>query len=50
LVVAAIPLAAGAGGHALTKGVKRLISERRLNATDLDARWELTVADGPESA
>ena len=39
-VAAAIPLAAGAAGYAIIKGVKFFFSQRELNSTDINARWE----------
>jgi hypothetical protein len=40
-VAAAIPLACGAAGFALIKGVRYLFSEAQLRSQELDARWEL---------
>ncbi|MHB9149121.1 MAG: hypothetical protein ACYC33_03390 [Thermoleophilia bacterium] len=49
LVVAAIPLAGGALGYGVIKGVKYLVSEVYLNSTDIDDRWEIMRLDGLES-
>ena len=40
-VAAAIPLAAGAAGYAIIKGVKFLFSRHELNSPDVNSRWEL---------
>ena len=40
-VIAAIPLAAGAIGYGIIKGVKYFFSEAELNKTELDPRWEM---------
>jgi len=40
-VAAAIPLAAGAIGYAVIKGVKYFVSETELNKDDIDTRWEI---------
>jgi len=39
-VAAAIPLAAGAAGYAIIKGVKFLFSRRELNSQKINSRWE----------
>jgi len=44
-VLAAIPLAAGAIGYGVIKGVKYLVSEAQLNATDIDPRWEIVRSE-----
>ena len=49
-VAAAIPLAAGALGYGVIKGVKYLVSEVYLNSTDIDGRWEIIRLGGLESA
>jgi hypothetical protein len=41
IVAAAIPIAAGAAGYAIIKGVKHLANEWQLNVTDIDERWEI---------
>lgn len=43
MVAAAIPIAAGAAGYAIIKGVKYLASEWRLNVTDIDEHWETVI-------
>lgn len=40
-VAAAIPLAAGAIGYAVIKGVKYFFSETEFNKDELDPRWEI---------
>jgi hypothetical protein len=42
-VAAAIPIAAGAAGYAVIKGIKYLISESQLNSTEIDPRWETVI-------
>ena len=44
MVAAAIPIAAGATGYAIIKGVKYLASEWQLNVTDIDNHWETVIA------
>jgi len=39
-IAAAIPIAAGALGYAIIKGVKYFFSEVEINKTDIDNRWE----------
>lgn len=39
--VAAIPIAAGALGYGLIKGIKSLISDNKLNNEDFDPKWEI---------
>lgn len=41
-VVAAIPLAIGAVGFGLIKGIKSVIGKSKLNAKDFDEYWEVT--------
>jgi len=48
MVAAAIPIAAGATGYAIIKGVKYLANERHLNVTELDERWEIPIAPKDE--
>jgi hypothetical protein len=43
IVAAAIPIAAGATGYAIIKGVKYLANEWQLNITELDECWEIPV-------
>ncbi len=43
MVAAAIPIAAGATGYAIIKGVKYLASEWQLNVTDIDEHWETII-------
>lgn len=43
MVAAAIPIAAGAAGYAIIKGVKYLASEWQLNVTDIDEHWETII-------
>lgn len=40
-VAAAIPLAAGAIGYGIIKGVKHLFGERYLNTEEIDQKWEI---------
>lgn len=49
-VAAAIPLAGCALGYGAIKGVKHLISESRLNSTDIDNRWEIMRLKGLQGA
>ncbi len=49
-VAAAIPLAAGALGYGIVKGVKYFVSESRLNSTDIDKRWEVARLEGLDGA
>ena len=44
MVAAAIPIAAGAAGYAIIKGVKYLANERQLNVTEIDERREIYPA------
>lgn len=46
-VAAAIPLAVGAVGYAVIKGVKYFVAEMQLNSTELDVRWEMQLPDDP---
>jgi hypothetical protein len=39
-VFAAIPIAAGAAGYGIIKGVKYLFSQRKLNNEAIDPKWE----------
>ncbi len=49
-VAAAIPLAAGALGYAIIKGVKYFAGERELDLTDVNPRWEeVSGHDGPKA-
>lgn len=48
MVVAAIPIAAGATGYAFIKGVKYFASEWQLNVTELDERWEIPIVSEDE--
>lgn len=48
MVAAALPIAAGATGYAIIKGVKYLASEWQLNVTELDERWEVAIAPNGE--
>jgi hypothetical protein len=41
VVAAAIPLAAGAAGYAIIKGVKFFFSERELTSEKTSPRWEI---------
>jgi hypothetical protein len=43
IVAAAIPIAAGAAGYAIIKGVKYLANEWQLNVTDIDEHWETVI-------
>jgi hypothetical protein len=43
MVAAAIPIAAGATGYAIIKGVKYLANEWQLNITEFDERWETPI-------
>ena len=49
-VAAAIPLAAGALGYGVIKGVKYLVSEVHLNSNDIDVRWEIMRLKGLQGA
>lgn len=40
-VAAAIPIAAGAIGYGIIKGVKYLFSEHQLSIDDIDQKWEI---------
>jgi len=40
-VAAAIPIAAGAAGYAIIKGVKFFFSQNELNSEDIDSKWEV---------
>ncbi len=40
-VAATIPLAAGAIGYGIIKGVKHLFGERYLNTEEIDQKWEI---------
>jgi len=42
-VAAAIPIAAGAIGYGIIKGIKYLIGEKILNSDDIDERWEILL-------
>jgi hypothetical protein len=42
VVAAAIPLAAGAAGYGIIKGVKFFFSERELNSKEINPRWEIS--------
>lgn len=44
-VAAAIPLAVGAVGYAVIKGVKYLVGEQQLNSTQISTRWEILPPD-----
>jgi hypothetical protein len=46
-VAAAIPLAAGAAGYAIIKGVKFFFSERELSSEKTNPRWEISNARIP---
>ncbi len=48
MVAAAIPIAAGAAGYALIKGVKYFANEWQLDVTELDERWEVPIAPKDE--
>lgn len=48
IVAAAIPIVAGATGYGIIKGVKYLADEWQLNVTELDERWEITIAPEDE--
>ena len=41
-VAAAIPLAVGAIGYGVIKGVKYFFEEHQLNTEDIDTRWEIS--------
>lgn len=41
IVASAIPIAAGAAGYAIIKGVKYLANEWQLNVVKFDERWEI---------
>lgn len=43
VVVAALPIATGAAGYAIIKGVKYLANEWKLNVTDIDEHWETII-------
>ena len=43
MVAAAIPIATGAAGYAIIKGVKYLANEWQLNVTDIDEHWETII-------
>ena len=43
VVVAALPIAAGATGYGIIKGVKYLANEWQLNVTEFDERWEISI-------
>lgn len=43
LTVAAIPIAAGAAGYGIIKGIKYLISEDELNSDNIDIKWEKEI-------
>jgi hypothetical protein len=47
VVAAAIPLAAGAAGYAIIKGVKFCFSERELKGKDINPRWEIPNPRAP---
>ena len=49
-VVATIPLAAGAAGYGLVKGIKEICKANRLNCKEVDGHWEIApkAADGNE--
>jgi len=42
-VAAAIPIAAGALGYAIIKGIKFLISETELDSDVIDEKWEILI-------
>ncbi len=44
LTLAAVPIAAGAAGYGIIKGVKFLVSESELNDEKLDKKWEIKLA------
>ena len=48
MVAAAIPIAAGATGYAIIKGVKYLANEWQLNITEFDERWEIPIVPKDE--
>lgn len=48
MVAAAIPIAAGATGFAMIKGVKYLANEWQLNIAEFDNRWETSLVSGHE--
>jgi hypothetical protein len=43
IVAAAIPIVAGATGYGIIKGVKYLANEWKLNASEFDERWEISI-------
>ena len=40
LTLAAVPIAAGAAGYGIIKGIKYLISEEELKSDEIDKKWE----------
>jgi hypothetical protein len=44
VVTAAIPIAAGAAGYALIKGIKALIASKKLDDDRIDPKWEEPLA------
>ena len=48
MVAAAIPIAAGAIGYAIIKGVKYFANEWQLNIAEFDERWEIPNAPKDE--
>ena len=45
LTLAAVPIAAGAAGYGVIKGVKYLMSESDANADKIDTKWEIKVTE-----
>ena len=41
LTLAAVPIAAGAAGYGIIKGIKYLISEDELKSNEIDEKWEV---------
>jgi len=48
MVAAAIPIAAGATGYAMIKGVKYLANEWQLNVVEYNERWETPIVPEDE--
>jgi DNA-binding XRE family transcriptional regulator len=44
-MVATIPLAAGAAGYGLVKGIKAICKANRLNCKEVDKHWEISLKD-----